>query len=123
MAAQQARRRETYPDHEYAVEHTLYRAKQHVSARRRLRNAAELRASGEVACERIREFAWDMGTELRESQPNRWMAPIARDVLGLNERTGWDIISGAAERVSTATVDAISRFTGIPVSVFYDCEL
>lgn len=116
-------KRSQYPVHQFAEEHKLFKARALVTSRRRLRDAAELRASGEVACSRIREFAWDVGTELREEQPNRWMAPIARDVLGINEHTGWAIISGLSTSVSTTTVDTIARFTGIPIGVFYDPEL
>lgn len=122
MATTARKARETYPDHDYADEHTLIRARAELPPRRRLRDASKIRSSGEVACERIREFAWDVGAELREEQPNRWMAPIAREVLGLNEDTGYQIICGTRTSVSTRTVDAVHAFTGIPLAAFYDYE-
>lgn len=91
--------------------------------RRRLRDAAELRASGEVACERIREFGWDVGSEKREAGDGwGWMAWTSRE-LGLNEATGWWILSGNATRVSTKTVDTVCAACGVPPRVFYDPEL
>jgi hypothetical protein len=119
MVALAKKARTTYPDHDYAADHRLLKARSQLPARRKLRDAAEIRPCGEVACERIREFAWDVGAELREEQPNRWMAPIARNVLGLESANGYEIICGNRLSVSTRTVDAVSLHTGIPPEVFY----
>jgi hypothetical protein len=86
MSALAKKARTTYPDHDYADDHRLLKARAQLPARRKLRDAAEIRPCGEVACERIREFAWDVGAELREEQPNRWMAPIAREVPAFGRR-------------------------------------
>jgi hypothetical protein len=86
--------------------------------KRRLRNAAELTPSGELACTRIREFGYDLGYDFNELE-HGWIAEASRQ-LGLNERTGWAILRGEQLTVSTATVDVISLHTGIPVRVFYD---
>jgi hypothetical protein len=123
LAKKQTAPRALYPKHEYAAQHKAIRARDDlVTSRRRLRDAAELRPSGEVACERIREFGWDLGVEARIAHPNGWIATASR-ALGLHEATGWLIISGRATCVATATVDAVAKHTGVPVRIFYDPEL
>jgi hypothetical protein len=47
------------------------------------------------------------------------MAPIARNVLGLEAANGYEIICGNRLSVSTRTVDAVSLHTGIPPEAFY----
>jgi hypothetical protein len=120
VKAQFARPIERLPDHEYAHEHKLLKARhEHSTSKRRLRDAAHLRPSGEVACERVRELMWDLGAELDWT---RWVCEVSRQI-GINERTGQGIASCERLSISTQTVDAIARHTGIPVRVFYDPEL
>lgn len=117
--------RSKYPQHEHSDQHKALRAREDLGTRRRLRNAADLRPSAEVACERIREFAWDVGAEARAATEDGgpgWMAGAAR-ALGLNEDYGREIINGTLERVGTRTVDAVSAHTGVPVRIFYDPSL
>lgn len=120
--AQQPKPRAKYPQHEHSDQHKALRAREEFGSRRRLRDAAELRPSAEVACERIREFAWDVGAEARAERPDAWMAGAAR-ALGLGEDYGRLIINGTVYRVGTRTVDAVAKHTGVPVRIFYDPEL
>jgi hypothetical protein len=121
MRAQAARQRpREVPEHEYAVGHHLLLAAKEYGNKRRLRKVEDLRASGEVACERVKEFAYDLGAELEFVYG--WKASAARR-MGLTYSTMWNIIMGDITAISTKTVDHVARHSGIPVSVFYDPEL
>lgn len=112
----------TMPEHDYAVSHHLLLArKEHAkNLKRRLRAVEELRASGEVACERLREFAYDIGADMEWERG--WKAEAAKQ-CGLNYSTMWSIIMKDLTSISTRTVDHVARKSGIPISVFYDPEL
>ncbi len=111
-------RRRTYPEHQYADNHALLRAYQ-TSKPVPVRLAKKLRGSGEVACERIRELAWDIGAD---KEWYLWMADVSRK-LGINYSTARAICQGKQFTVSTRTVDKIAIRTGIPPRLFYDPEL
>lgn len=110
------------PDHEHANDHLLLEAIRRYRTKQRLKLAQERRPSAEVAAERIREYAWDLGAERGWS---RWMAFAARGMMGDEDgmttyHTIRRICNGERVRVSPDTVDKIARFTGIPIGVFYD---
>lgn len=125
-----ARKTATYPNHEHAKQHTLLVARgEFVTSKRRLRDAATLRPSAEVACERIQEYCFDMRDLELSDLGDRWRAECARR-LGMwseEDHGGYGVllkvINGEQTRVSTRTVDRIARHTGIPVRMFYDPEL
>lgn len=113
--------RKTIPKHEYANGHQVLAAFKKYSNERRLRSVAKtFQASGEVACARIREFAWDLGAETDWGWG--WIAESSR-CLGLSYTTTWNIISGGITSISTRTVDHVARVSGVPVRVFYDAEI
>jgi hypothetical protein len=125
-----AKKREQYPSHEYADQHKLLIARaEFVTSKRRLRDASTLRPSAEVACERIREYCWDLRELELSDLGDHWRAECARRI-GMwsdEDHSGYgvllQVISGSQQRVSTRTVDRIARATGIPVRVFYDPEI
>ena len=104
------------PQHDYVTDHRLTLAAKEHAARRRVRDANDIRPSGVIACERIREFCWDLGAEL---EWDRWMAEISRR-LGISYTTTRLIIKGEITSLSTHTVDKIAQSSGIPYAVFYD---
>lgn len=113
------RKHQAAPDHEYADRHVLLRAREeHVRSRRRLRLAADLVSSGETACNRLREFLWDLGEDLGWQ---RWKAEVARQT-GIPPTTAGQIIRGQVTTITTHTVDKVARISGIPVRYFYDSE-
>lgn len=122
MTATRRSKASPYPQHEYAAEHKVLIAKEQVTSKRRLRDVADLQPIAEVACERIREFAWDVGAELRAEKPDGWMAATVRDYLGIHYEVGRRIVNGEATAISPRTIDAIARFSGVPVKVFCDPE-
>lgn len=106
--------------HEHADGHKLFYAHQKYFSKRRIDALEEsYEASGEVACRRIREFAWDLGAELNWEYG--WKA-MAADRLGLGYTTMWNIIQGVVTTISTRTVDHVALRSGVPVGVFYDSE-
>lgn len=109
-----ARKLDTLPRHEHASDHVALKAYR-ARPRRRLRDAAELQPISEVACERVREFCWDLGEDLEWSL---WMAEVARRI-GVNYTTARRIMSGEQTSLSSATIDKISATTGVPPEVFY----
>jgi hypothetical protein len=117
------------PSHEFAAGHHLTRAVREHANKRRLRDVADLQSSGEVAAQRIREFAYDVGADVKHARG--WMAYAARK-LGVQYTTLYAVINmgrGKSKKhrrkstVGTRTVDQIARFTGCPIAVFYDPEL
>jgi hypothetical protein len=108
------------PTHKYASQHHLLRAAKKYGGARRLRAAESLTPSGEVACQRIREFAYDLGAETEWA--HGWKAAAAR-ALGLSYSTMWSILMRDITTIGTRTVDHVARTSGIPVSVFYDPEV
>lgn len=130
MAGLARKQATSYPAHEYADKHQLLIARaEHVTSRRRLRDAATLQPSAEVACERIREYCHDLRELELADYGDRWRAECARRIgMWSEEDSGGyavllKVISGEQARVSTRTVDRIARATGIPVRIFYDPEL
>ena len=106
------------PIHDYAQDHKLLQLIKIYKTKRRLEWAAERRPCAEVAAERIREYAWDLGAE---KDWHRWIAESARK-MGMSYSTVHAIVTGKITRVGPKVVDQISRVTGIPVGVFYDEE-
>lgn len=106
------------PIHEFAAGHRVLHAVQQYKTRERISLVKRKRPCAEVAAERIREFAWDMGAEMNHY---RWMAFAARE-LGLSYSTARAIINGSKFRVGPDVVDQIAAKTCCPVSVFYDEE-
>lgn len=104
------------PQHEHAADHKVLRAFEQYRTPRRLKLVR--RPCAEVAAERIREFAWDLGADL---EWNRWMAEVSRR-MGMNYDSVRQLIHGKKQYVGPGLVDQISQATGIPVSVFYDEE-
>lgn len=102
------------PRHDHARDHVLLRELR--KPRRRMQSAAALEASGEVAARRIRELAWDLGSDLEYS---RWMAHVSRE-LDVPYDTMRAIIHNQRPTVSTATVDRVARKLGLPAGAFYD---
>jgi hypothetical protein len=120
MARQAFRKQPPLPEHDYARDHRVLRALAEFKTKRRLELAKVKRPCAEIAAERIREFAWDLGAE-REWY--RWIAAAQRE-MGFNcYSTVWAIVTGKKTRVGPDVVDQISRATGIPVAVFYDEEV
>jgi hypothetical protein len=117
-AAQRVRTRVSLPRHAYADKHKLLLAsREAISRRRRLRDAADLIGVEEIACIRIREFAFDVGIEGRDGK--RWMAYAARE-LGINKTSMRAIILGEQTAVGIKTINRIARKTGIKVSFICD---
>lgn len=116
--AQAARKPRNLPVHDYANGHRVLHAVKEYKTKKRLEKLQDKRPCAEVAAERIREFAWDVGAE-RGWQ--RWMAFASRE-LGLSYSTARAIIRGDKFRVGPDVVDQISKATGCPVAVFYDHE-
>ena len=108
----------TLPIHDYAEGHRVLHAVKEYKTAQRLKKVQDKRPCAEVAAQRIREFAWDVGAEMGW---NRWMAFASRE-LGLNYSTARAIIKGEKFRVGPDVVDQIARKTGCPVAVFYDEE-
>jgi hypothetical protein len=123
-------RKVTAIEHNYVTDHKVLRAlKDYARDKKRLEVSAQLRSSAEVAAERLREFAWDIGSQLGFRRG--WKAYACRE-MGLKYGTGWTLIMmglGTSPRtlekhtVSAKTVDTVARNTGVPVRVFYDSEL
>lgn len=116
------------PQHELAAGHHILRAIRESAGKPRLRDARKVRASGEVACERVRELIYDLtiidGMVLDEDETFRygWIAHAGR-ALGLKYPTVWGIARGEITSISTHTVDRISRISGVPVRIFYDADI
>ncbi len=108
------------PRHDYAARHPLLRAAHYYGSKKRLRVVQDLEPSGRVACERVREYAFDLGAEYEHSYG--WMAKVAKK-MKLNYHTLYCIINERVDSISTRTVDHIARCSGIPVRVFYDPEI
>ena len=120
-AAQQIRRRaEPMPDHQYADKHHLLVAAREYGSRRRLRKVEDLQPSGEVACSRVREYAFDLGAEL--DMKHGWLTKAA-ERMGIHRNTLWNITHEVVRSISTETVDQIARASGIPIGIFYDPEV
>jgi hypothetical protein len=110
------------PDHAHATDHTLLQAS-------RTREAMDRKAvfkrrkkplnSGELACSRIQEFAFDLGHEVDFAYG--WKAEAAR-FCGLPQSTMWNIISGYVTTISWKTVDHVAMKSGIPIGVFYELK-
>lgn len=114
------RQTELFPEHEFTNgQHKVLRALSQYKTKRRLALALEKRPCAEIAAERIREFAWDLGAELGWE---RWIAHVSRECQ-MSYSTLWSIVRGHKTRVGPDVVDQISRATGIPVAVFYDEEV
>lgn len=105
------------PEHDHASDHRLLQALQQYKTKRRLELAKRRRPSAEIAAERIREFAWDLGAE---KGWERWIAAAQRAMGAQGYTTIWRITTGRQNRVSPDVVDQIANFTGIPAGVFYD---
>lgn len=117
-ALPRVRTRVSLPRHDFADKHKLLLASRESSShRRRIRNADDIVGVEEVACERIREFAFDVGIEGRDGV--RWMAFAARE-LGINKTTMRAIIVGEQTAVGIKTINRIARKTGIKVSLICD---
>lgn len=110
--------RKPLPRHEHASDHRVLLAAKKFGTKG-IAKRRQLRASGEVACDRIREFAWDLGME--QDWAYGWKARAAAR-LGLPYATMWNIISHAVTTVSTKTVDHVAFVSGVPVREFYDNE-
>lgn len=108
------------PKHEYAAKHLLLRAAIEHGSRKRLRLVEDLDPSGSVACDRIREYAFDLGAEYQHEYG--WMAKVAKK-MHINYHTLYCIIKERTSSISTRTVDQVARMSGIPVGVFYDPEI
>lgn len=114
-----ARRRKApdLPQHDHASDHRLLLAAR-AAPKRRLRDVTKLdkiEGPGELACRRIREFAWDLGEDLGWQ---KWMAEVARR-LGTSETTAGAIIKGERVSISMLTIKKISVKTGIPYAEFF----
>jgi transcriptional regulator with XRE-family HTH domain len=109
-----ARKLESLPEHEHASDHVALKAYRS-RPRRRLRNATELEPIAEVACQRVREFCWDLGEDL---EWDLWMAEVARRI-GVNYTTARRIMNGEQTSLSSKTIDNICATTGVPPEVFY----
>lgn len=109
------------PQHDFVESHHILLASKKYGSRERIQAAKKKtwRASGEVACARIREFAYDLGAEIEWAYS--WKAAAARR-LGLSYTTMWNIISQHVTTVSTRTVDHVAKISGVPVREFYDNE-
>ncbi len=119
MAPQNGRARQLrLPIHDFATDHKLLSLINQYKTKKRLEWAEKRRPCAEVAAERIREYAWDLGAE---KDWYRWIAESARK-MGMNYSTVYQIVTGKKTRVGPDVVDQISRVTGIPVGVFYDEE-
>lgn len=119
LAAKRLRQQPNLPQHGHAADHKVLLALKRYQTKARLEAAANKRPCAEVAAQRIREFAWDLGADLSW---HRWIASSAR-AMGLNYSTAWSITKGKKFRVGPDVVDQISAATGIPVAVFYDEEV
>lgn len=118
LAANRLRAQPKLPRHEHARNHKVLLALQQYKTKARLKAAENKRPCAEVAAERIREFAWDLGAD---KGWERWIAESARQ-MGLNYSTAWALARGKKTRVGPDVVDQIAAATGIPVGVFYDEE-
>lgn len=114
-----ARQQVALPDHAFAIDHKVLEAQKRFGTKARLRLAKRKRSCAEVAAERIREFAWDLGAD---KGWDMWIAEAARR-MGLSYTTTWNIVRGRKTRVGPDVVDQISQHTGVPVAVFYDEEV
>lgn len=125
-AVHQIRHRQT-PDHDYAWDHILRQARLKLRGRKedRLAAIADLDACGVVACDRIREFAFDIGFDWGgpEFEEKRgWIAHAAKE-MGVPYGTLWQIVRRDQKTVDQKTVTNVFKTTGISVSFFYDPEI
>lgn len=112
--------RRPLPKHDYADKHHVLAAFKKYSSAERIKAAKKnYLASGEVACARVREFAYDLGAEVEWARG--WKAKAAAR-LGLGYSTMWNILTEHITSISTHTVDRVARTSGVPAWVFYDNE-
>lgn len=112
--------RRPLPKHDYADKHHVLLAFKKYSSAERIKSAKKsFLASGEIACARVREFAYDLGAEVEWAYG--WKAKAAAR-LGLGYSTMWNILTEHITSISTRTVDRVAAVSGVPVWVFYDNE-
>jgi hypothetical protein len=73
--------------------------------------------SKEVAAERVYAFLWELGADYEHELG--WKIRVI-EYCGLEPTTGYQIINGTKDIITSDVVDRIAFKLGIPVGVFYD---
>jgi hypothetical protein len=117
-----AKKKHEVPEHELSAGHMLLLAMRERGGRPRLRDARELKPSGVIACENVRELIYDVtcldGYAEGDEFDYGWIANVQR-ALGLKYTTCWNIARGEITSISSRTVDMIAAKSGVPAEKFY----
>jgi hypothetical protein len=70
---------------------------------------------GQLACQRIRELAWDIGRDMKHE--HGWKAYAGRK-MGLSKSRVYAIVNEKVDTLGTKTVDQVATATGCPRGVF-----